>query len=483
MTEHPILAARLPGMNADALGHVTQTYGPADAPVSIALPKLDAAAIAAVAASVKTATRRTLKTYPVARIVDTLDAAIARLLDRAHPIRRQMDRLLPRLTGYDADMVGLGLTRYLMTFRKPELLRFLAEDFPNPAILDGFQPLPKGGYGRAYGADLTAHIWAGNVPGLPLWSLAAGLLAKSGAVGKVPTAEPLFAGLFVDALAEVDPALAECIAVVWWQGGEEAPERALLEAAELALAYGGNAALAAIRARTPITTRFLAYGHKVSFAMIGREALDAAKTAETARAAAYDVMRYDQQGCFAPHVIFVEAGGRSSPERFAGHLAQELQAFERTYPRRALSLGEAADVAAWRAAAETSPGGAVIGDPAGLWTVAFDDGTDGQFSPSSLNRAIRVVAVQRLEDVAARVAPYRRLLQTAGLACAPDRLFALSAELGLAGVRRVAALGDMTAPEAGWHHDGRFNILDLVEITEIDGRALPTADRLAAYVD
>ena len=28
----------------------------------------------------------------------------------------------------------------------------------------------------------------------------------------------------------------------------------------------------------------------------------------------------------------------------------------------------------------------------------------------------------------------------------------------------------MTAPEAGWHHDGRFNLLDLVEITEIDGR-------------
>ena len=48
---------------------------------------------------------------------------------------------------------------------------------------------------------------------------------------------------------------------------------------------------------------------------------------------------------------------------------------------------------------------------------------------------------------------------------------------------RVCALGDMTAPEAGWHHDGRFNLLDLVEITEIYWLAEAAADLLAPYVD
>jgi len=55
--------------------------------------------------------------------------------------------------------------------------------------------------------------------------------------------------------------------------------------------------------------------------------------------------------------------------------------------------------------------------------------------------------------------------------------------LGEAGVTRIAALGDMTAPEAGWHHDGRFNLSDLVQITEIDARAEAAADRLAPYAD
>jgi hypothetical protein len=41
----------------------------------------------------------------------------------------------------------------------------------------------------------------------------------------------------------------------------------------------------------------------------------------------------------------------------------------------------------------------------------------------------------------------------------------------------------MTSPEAGWHHDGRFNLLDLVRITEIEARAETAAEDLASYAD
>ena len=33
----------------------------------------------------------------------------------------------------------------------------------------------------------------------------------------------------------------------------------------------------------------------------------------TARLAAHDVMRYDQQGCYSPHVFYVERGGKVAP--------------------------------------------------------------------------------------------------------------------------------------------------------------------------
>ena len=41
----------------------------------------------------------------------------------------------------------------------------------------------------------------------------------------------------------------------------------------------------------------------------------------------------------------------------------------------------------------------------------------------------------------------------------------------------------MTAPEAGWHHEGRFNLLDLVTLTEIEHSAERAADGFASYVD
>jgi len=390
------------------------------------------------------------------------------------------------VTGYDAEMIRLGLTSYLKTFREPELRKFLAEDFANPLVLDGFQPMPKGGFARAFGPDLLVHVWAGNVPGLPLWSLISGLLVKAGNIGKVSSAEPLFAGWFAGLLAEIEPQLADCLAVVWWRGGDEARERALLERADAVLAYGGNEALADIRTRVPVTARYLPHGHKIGVGLVSRAALDARRAWPVAHRAAYDIARYDQQGCYSPQLIFVERGGKVPPREFAGYLAHELAAFERKFPRRELTIEEAGGVAAWRHAEEakifTEPDRELLGDPAGAWSVAYSETAD-DLAPSGLNRTVRLCAVDALDDAVHRIAPFRPFLQTVGIAAPPAELYRLGGLLGAAGVTRICALGQMSAPEAGWHHDGRFNLLDLVTMTEIDRSAETAADDFAPYVD
>ena len=341
-------ACHLPGLDPKALNWETLSFDRMGSDISIDVPILSASDIHTLANHVRTHARRYLANSSVNRIVDVIDQAIDRLLDRDDPYRCRMEDLLPAISGYDREMFRLGLTEYLKLFRKPELLRFLSEDFPNPAILDDFQPLAKGGYGRAFGPEVCAHIWAGNVPGLPLWSLVSGLLIKSGTIGKVPSAEPMFATWFVKLLTEIDPELGDCVAIVWWKGGNEAVQTALFAEADVALAYGDNEVLSSIKSQVPVSTRFLAHGHKVSFGMVGREALDAAKATETARLAAYDVARYDQQGCYSPHVNFVETGGVISPRTFAQYFAQELAALEAKFPRRPLGISEASSVAVWR---------------------------------------------------------------------------------------------------------------------------------------
>lgn len=472
----------LPGLDPDALKWEPLTFQAAGDDATLLAPVLSGDDVAMAAAAVRQHADARLKPMPVARIVAAIDETVMRLLDRTHPTRRKLDALLPRITGYDAHMVQQGLTGYLKTFRKPELLRFLAEDFANPGMLDGFQPLPKGGFGQAFGPGVLGHIWAGNVPALPLWSLISGLLVKAGNVGKVASAEPLSASLFAELLTEVEPELAGCLGILWWRGGADAPEQALLRSADLTLGYGGDETLAAIQSRMPAGKRFIAYGHKVSFGMIAAAALDPAKASDTARRAAYDVARYDQQGCFAPHMFYVERGGAISPEAFGRYLARQLAAFESKYPRRRMALEEASAIAAWRNAEEMTPGGQIVSAADGAWSVSVQT-EEQSFRPSSLNRAVRIAAIDDLAEVPPKVASYRALLQTASVAADRETLFQLAPALGAAGVTRIAALGDMTSPEAGWHHDGRFNLLDLVQITEIDGRAEAASDALAAYVD
>jgi hypothetical protein len=89
--------------------------------------------------------------------------------------------------------------------------------------------------------------------------------------------------------------------------------------------------------------------------------------------------------------------------------------------------------------------------------------------------------VDTLDEVVPLIAAQRAFLQTAGLAVEPAELFRLSGLLGAAGVTRISAIGAMTAPEAGWHHDGRFNLLDLVRMVEIEQSAELAADTFAPY--
>ena len=481
-----ITAGYLPGLHEDEVQWQVLPFEQGELRLEVSVPVLSAAQMQALARRVREAANRHLSTMTVAQIIEVIDRAIARLLDRDDPYRREAEAWLPVVSGYDADMVRLGLTGFFKTFRAAQLRRFVAEDFANPGVLDGFQPAPKGGAVRAFGPDLLVHSWAGNVPALSLWSLVCGLLVKAPAIGKLASAEPLFAGWFARLLAEVHPPLADCLAVVWWSGaggiGDEGAD-ALYAQADTVLAYGGNQTLDALRRRLPVTTRFLPHGHKLGFGLIAAAALDTLKAPAVARLAAWDVMRYDQQGCYSPHVFYVERGAAVPPRAFADYLAAELGNLQRRFARRPLELEEGAAVARWQQAVEwAGDEQQLIGPVAAPWSVAYSDSLQ-PLAPTALYRTIAVVGVDSLGAVLPVVAAQREYLQTAGIAAAPEQLYRLAGLLGAAGVTRISAIGSMSMPEAGWHHDGRFNLLDLVRMTEIEQSAELAAQPLAPYSD
>ncbi|MEG0555770.1 MAG: acyl-CoA reductase [Comamonas sp.] len=478
-----ITAGYLPGLRDDEVQWQLLPFEREDLRLEVSVPVLSAVQMRVLADRVQQAADRHLRVMTVAEIIAVIDQAIARLLDRNDPYRQQAEAWLPVVSGYDADMVRLGLTGYFKTFRAAQLRRFVAEDFANPAVLDGFQPAPKGGAVRAFGPDLLMHSWAGNVPALSLWSLVCGLLVKAPSIGKLASAEPLFAGWFARLLAEVHPPLADCLAVVWWSGAGTEHASALYERADTVLAYGGNQTLDALRRRLPVTTRFLPHGHKLGFGLIGAAAMDTLKATGTARLAAWDVMRYDQQGCYSPHVFYVERGAPVSPRAFADYLAAELANLQRRFARRPLALEEGTAVAKWQQSVEwAGDEQQLLGPVDAPWSVAYSDSLQ-PLTPTALYRTIAVVGVDSLDAAVPVVAAQREFLQTAGIAATPEQLYRLAGLLGAAGVTRISAIGSMSMPEAGWHHDGRFNLIDLVRMTEIEQSAETAAQPLAPYSD
>ena len=486
MTDRVLRAGYLPGVSEEDVTWVPMSLGVAPRAVSVQVPRLQPSHWGPLTRRVREAARHQLRQLPVSTIIEAVDRAVQCWLDPRYPLRQLADLYLPRITGWDPEMIRQGLNATFRTYRAPQLHRFVAEDFDNPKMLDEFQPRPKGGWARAIGPDLLVHVWAGNVPGLPLWSLISGLLVKAGSVGKVASAEPLMAGWFAQTLSEVEPRLKDCLAIVWWPGGESSTEQAVFGWADQVLAYGGDATLADLRTRVPVDTPLQLHGHKLSLGVVSQQALGVREAQTCARQAALDVVRYEQMGCYSPQAFYIERGGQVSPRDWCDLLAAELAALQHRYPRPRLALSEAMTLANWvqsrAGASDESACSTVLGDEQDAWRVLFTEQAR-TLSPSALCRSVEVMAVDSLDAVPALIEPRRSALQTVGVATTPERLLPLASQLAAAGVTRVCALGSMTTPEAGWHHDGRFSLLDLVRIAEVEQSAQVHSESMAPYRD
>lgn len=461
----------------------TLTYRNHGQQLSIEVPLLTETLLAEVYEKVKIGESK-LKNRRVDELVEVIDMAVQKWLDPTYEKRVLAEKYLPIITGYDHEMIHVFLANYLRNFRREKLIKMIDESFANPAVLDGFRPKRSGGLTRAFGPSVTTHIFSGNVPALPLWSLMSSVLVKSGTVGKVSSSEPLFASLFAETIAEIDPELGQAIAIVWWRGGNHTIEETAFQSSDALIAYGHEQTITSIQKRLPSHVVFLPHGHKVSFGFIGHETLTPALARNVAKRAAKDASWFDQQGCLSPHVFFVEENGSISPRDFARMLANEMEQFNVKMPRRVLDSEEENALIQERSAIEFQ----VFSNEAielhqssqeTNWTVVYHE--EELFPLSRLNRFVYVVPIGNESELINRTAPMKRFVQTAGIACSPQRFHAISNTLAKCAVNRICFLGEMFQPEAGWHHDGRLHLGDLVRWCDVESSVENTVDEFDPF--
>jgi hypothetical protein len=392
--------------------------------------------------------------------MDTIISALAQTaknwLEPDSPWRRRAIEQAPARTGFSPQMINEAVT---LTF--------------GAVTEDAFETLLReevGGRRQFHGPELIAHFLAGNVPAPGINSICFGLLLKSANIVKSSARDPVFPALFVESLREVDAELADCVAVLDWRRDERELTRAALDAADAVIAYGADETVSELRRLARADATFLGYGHKLSFAVIAKEAMTANNLLSLTEAAAFDASVYDQQGCLSPHVFYVEEGGELSPRAFAEALAKAMAAYAERVPLGQFSIEESAQIAKLRSAYEfraASDNSVAVWAGPGSWLVVYEE--DPMFTVSCLNRTVFVKPIKHLKSVPQLVRRYASNLSTVGIApiCPAssgmnERVDTFAAELVKLGVNRVCPIGQMQRPPLWWYHDGRPNIANLV---------------------
>ena len=379
----------------------------------------------------------------------------------------------PAETGFSRATLAAGLDAFFRQLTRENLLAWLEQDLGNAQRLDQLTATAAeektNRAAQAVAPELLVHIAAGNLPNPALSSIVLGVLIRSAQFMKCGTGASLLPRLFAHSIYEMEPKLGACLEIAEWPGGSESLENAVFAQADCVTATGTDESLGAIRRRLPPRTRFVGYGHQVSFGYAASAVLTSLNMRRVAARAAADVSAWNQLGCLSPQVIYVQSGGETSPEKFAETLAEELARHEESEPRGELPVEAAAAIASRRSfyevrAAHSPDTRHWCSKDSTAWTVVFE--TDPRFQLSCLNRFIYVKAVKDLTEALQSAESVRGKVSTVGLAAAEDKAQELMSELARWGVTRVCPLGRMQSPSLAWRHDGRPALGDVITWTD-----------------
>jgi len=475
----------LPPALAATVETTTQRFGAPSDPLEIRLPLIAPETLVRWIEHLRAARAKRLAGRSTAATLRSLNRVVDRFLDPRYRQRREAIEALARTGTFSAPMLAHAFDDAFQPLAHGGLSRWLAAELGSSQALDRPMPGPGGTRRQAHGPEWMLQIYAGNVPTVPVLPLFSALLMKSALLAKTSAQEPLFTPLLARAIAEVDPELGECMAIVWWKGGQSELDREALTRAPAVLAFGGEASSASIAHAANPTAAVVLHGPKVSVGYVGAGAMRSGALHTLAARAAHDVALYDQQGCLSPHAFYVERGGMVSPVAFAEALASALEEASRRLPRREPTPAAAASVQMSRAQAalEAATGRVtqVLESERGTeWTVIFEEEGNVRFEPGPRHRVVRVQAVADVEEFVRAVAGGERYLEAIAVEERGARRERLIARLAALGVPRITSVGALQRPSPLGTHGGVTRLGPFLHWTTIETGGVPRARTAAS---
>ncbi len=305
------------------------------------------------------------------------------------------------------------------------------------------------------------HIAAGNMDGLPAFSLAEGLITGNVNILKLPQADNGLSLKIISRLIELEPQLSDYIYVFDTPSTDIEAMRKMSLIADGISVWGGDTAVAAVRALAPQGVKLIEWGHKLGFCYIsGYEQ-------EELFALAEHIAATKQALCSSCQTIFIDTDNMDEIHTFCKTFLPILEkSADRHKPD---SIGTRAYLTLIREterleriAYPKSGLGEYIGKRCGL--LACEE-SELELSPMMCRVLVKRLPQKDIPSVLRRKKGY---LQTAGLVCSPEKREQLTELLARCGVNRITTAGNMSEFFSGEAHDGEYPLRRYVRTVNIE---------------
>ena len=302
------------------------------------------------------------------------------------------------------------------------------------------------------------HMAAGNVDGLPAYSVVEGLLAGNVNILKLPAQDRGASLLLLRELVRLEPRLRDFVYVFDVPSTDLQSLERFAKIADAVVVWGGDEAVRAARTLAGPDTALICWGHKLSFAYAVPPVSDG-----DLEALADHICATGQLLCSSCQGIFLDTGDMGEVHALAERFFPILQAAARRHPPADPALRARATLELYARELEADSGGQRIYRGGGVSVTAAPD---SRLELGLLAGNCWVKPLPR-DQIVPRLKPRKGCLQTAGLLCPEGEREALSALLARAGVVRVTGPGDMSRTVPGEAHDGTYPLAAYTRIVEV----------------
>ncbi len=398
----------------------------------------------------------------VVRASRAIADAATRWRDADFPPRVRVTRSLRERTGYTEPVIDYALDTLFAELDAAAMCATVASELGSIDALERFIERPDRPAVTFAPFERVTIVASDTTIGVALFPLVFALLA--GAHVRVKDRDDRLIGAFLETLGEELPELAARANAEPWRGDDDTAARAHLGDADVVVAFGSDAALAAIRAHLAPHARFIGYGHRTSIGYVTRAALaDESRARIASLGAARDALLYDGEGCLSVHAIFVESDAPIAPHRFTTMLAAACDEIAIEFPARGETHDSAVAAYVRSARFRAAQGDAiVIASPLAPHVVVCEG--DRTIAAPLLRRVVACYAIASPDDALAFLRHHSIPLE--GLAFSHDAITTPRADLDAfaraSGAARIATLGTLQTPPLGGEHGGVGRILPFV---------------------